>query len=386
MEISHAVFFTDRVSRDKVWIPASELMRAYHRDVNGAFKDDIELGLPLQMQHDMHRLVGWSRPLGLYVDGSMVRSIGITMTPSEEGERARLEELVERFWRLRHHEEAKPFVDELSARLRPSDVEGVRFLAMESVVAFRTGLAAELYPELFESNSGIVDKDGLADYRQLVERMEQVQPGVFHDHVRDVLLFAHRFFRKSLSHRNKLNAYFLGNFMEVATEHTDLQVRLKLDPDIIGHPTSARMLVEREYWRGPKFNDDISTIPSGVSEYKSSERSRYCHGVDRTQFWWKSPESRVQQGQETQFRTFEMEELIENESWGIGDDKFGCRYVHAEFSVDESAITHFDGAIRAYPADDYLTRIDTSIDKAGKHSEYCKLFRFDGNLTESPRV
>ncbi|MBA5603866.1 hypothetical protein H3H36_00625 [Duganella sp. FT3S] len=59
---------------------------------------------------------------------------------------------------------------------------------------------------------------------------------------------------------------------------------------------------------------------------------------------------------------------------------YGCRYAHAEFSANEDAITHFDGAIRAYPAEAYFDRIDTSIDKAGKHSDYSKLFRLDGGL------
>lgn len=58
MDISRGVFWTDQVSRDKVWIPASELMRAYHRDVRESLQTGIEVGLPLQMQHDMHRLVG----------------------------------------------------------------------------------------------------------------------------------------------------------------------------------------------------------------------------------------------------------------------------------------------------------------------------------------
>lgn len=380
MDISRGVFWTDQVSRDKVWIPASELMRAYHRDVRESLQTGIEVGLPLQMQHDMHRLIGWSKPLGLYIDGTMVRSLGQTETPTDKDEQTRLDTLVERYWKQRFSEEARPFRDELESRLAPSNLEEIQFLAMESVVAFRPGLAAELYPDLFEPENGLVDKDGLTDYRDLVRRMRQVQPGVFHDPERDVLLFAHRFFRRSLSHRNKLNAYFLECFGAVSKEHGSLRTRLKLDPDILGHPASARMMVEREYWHGPKYSDDISAIPPGVSEHKASDRNRHYHGIDRTQFWWKFPETRVLREEQAGFRTFEMEELIENESWGLGANKFGCRYAHAEFSADQAAITHFDGAIRAYPADDYFARIDTSIDKAGKHSEYSKLFRFDGEL------
>ena len=380
MDISQGVFWTDQVSRDKVWIPASELMRAYHRDVRESLQAGIEVGVPLQMQHDMHRLVGWSRPLGLYIDSTMVQSLGQTETPTDKDEKARLEAFVGRYWSHRFREEARPFQDELEARLAPSNLADIQFLTMESVVAFRPGLAAELYPDLFRPESGLVDKDGLADYRDLLRRMRQVQPGVFHDPERDVLLFAHRFFRRSLSHRNKLNAYFLECFGAVAKEHGGLRARLKLDPDIVGHPSSARMMVEREYWHGPKYSDDISAIPPGVSEHKASDRDRHFHGIDRTQFWWKFPETRGLGGEGVGFRTFEMEELVENESWGLGSNKFGCRYAHAEFSADQAAITHFDGAIRAYPADSYFARIDTSIDKAGKHSEYSKLFRFDGEL------
>lgn len=45
------------------------------------------------------------------------------------------------------------------------------------------------------------------------------------------------------------------------------------------------------------------------------------------------------------------------------------------------AISHFDGAVRAYATEAYFQRIDTSIDRAGKHSDYTKLFRFDGPLS-----
>jgi hypothetical protein len=58
----------------------------------------------------------------------------------------------------------------------------------------------------------------------------------------------------------------------------------------------------------------------------------------------------------------------------------GCRYAHAEFSADEAAITHFDGAVRAHAWEPYLERIETSIDRAGKHADYTKVFRFDGTL------
>src|ERR1700722_17539300 len=89
---------------------------------------------------------------------------------------------------------------------------------------------------------------------------------------------------------------------------------------------------------------------------------------------------RVDGGGVADYRTFEVEELIEDPSGGLGDDHFGCRYAHAEFSADEAAITHFDGAIRGYAGEAYLDRIDKSINRAGKQAAYTKVFRFDGAL------
>ncbi|KVO10526.1 hypothetical protein WL30_29265 [Burkholderia ubonensis] len=250
---------------------------------------------------------------------------------------------------------------------------------MEAYAVARSGLAAELYPELFDLTSELVDKDGLTNYRALLTRMKRLQPGVFLDPERGLVLFAHRFFRRSLSHLNKLNDYFLAGF-DMTAKESGLNPRLRLDPDLLGHAQTVLHLMEREYWHGPKFSDDVVSIPPGASEHKASERVRFFEGVDKTHFWWKKPEARDQGGTEVVYRTFEVEELIENVSGGLLDERYGCRYAHAEFSPAVSAITHFDGAIRAYPAEVYLERIEKTIDRAGKHSEYTKLFRFDGSL------
>lgn len=380
MRRSPGVFSTDQVNLDRMRIPASELMRADQNHHRECIRRSVKLGMPVHMQHDMHRLVGWSRQLGLYADSEMVRVLGLIEEPETEQEKADLQSRVATYWERYHREGAELYRDELIARVAPADLGNARFLQLEAVVAERRGIAAELYPELFTPGLGFVDRDGLADYRDLLRRMKRVQPGVFQDCDRNLLLFAHRFFRRSLSHRNKLNTYFLESFDATARENGDLRVRLRLDPDLLGHPASARNLVELEYWRGPLYNDDIATIPDGVAEHKADDRTKLYEGVDRTHVWWKAPESRRVDGQTVEYRTFEIEELIENPSGGLGENHFGCRYAHAEFSADEAVISHFDGAIRAYAWDQYLERIDTSIDRAGKHADYTKLFRFDGAL------
>jgi hypothetical protein len=357
-------------------------MRAEERHQRICLERDIAPGMPSNIAHDMHRLIGWTRPMGLYIDGRMVRVLGAIEEAETEDEKAELHARGETYWKEHHRESSEPFRKELITRLNSVDLANVEFIRLEAVAAKRIGLASALYPDLFTPDSGHVDKDGLVSYRELQKRMKQIHPGVFHDRERDLLLFAHRFYRRSLSHRNKLNEYFLQTFDAVAAENPATQVRLKLDPDLIGHPASATNLIELEYWRGPHFSDDISSIPDGVAEHKADEKSRYFEGVDRTHVWWKAPENRRREdGSNASYRTFEIEELIENPSGGLDDNCFGCRYAHAEFSFDDAVISHFDGAIRAYAGNSYLDRLDTSIDRAGKHASYTKLFRFDGKLS-----
>ncbi|WP_152647917.1 hypothetical protein [Rhodopseudomonas palustris] len=355
-------------------------MRADERHYKDCLRHGGALGLPANMQHDMDRLIGWSRPLGLYIDSEMVRVLGLIEEPQTEQEKEVLAARAQAHWGRHHREGTEEYREELIARVAPADISDAHFLRIEAAVVKRKGIASDLYPDLFDPRTGSVDKDGLVDYRELLERLDPVQPGVFHDRSRQLLLFAHRFFRRSLSHSNKLNSNFLETFDSTARGNGSLRVRLRLDPDLVGHPASARSLIELEHWRGPLYNDDIANIPKGVSEHKADERTRLYEGVDRTQIWWKAPESRMVNGLGVDYRTFEIEELVENFSTGLGEQRFGCRYAHAEFSVVEATITHFDGAIRAYEPEQYLERIDTSIERAGKRADYTKVFRFDGPL------
>jgi hypothetical protein len=356
-------------------------MRGEQKHYRKSFYRRGDVGTPSHIQHDMHRPIGWSRPLGLYIDSMMVREVGMIETPEADEEKSDLLAKIKHYWAHFHLEGTESYREDLVNRVAPANLEGSLFLLMEAAVVKRPAIAMELYPDLFIPGEGLVDKDGLVDYRTLLSRMQQIQPGVFHDSDRDLLLFAHRMFRRSYSHRNKLNHYFLQSFHSAAKNNAELCVRLMLDPDLIGHPASAQNLIELEYWHGPHYNDDIAVIPSGVAEHKADERSRFYEGIDRTHVWWKNPEQRFVEGQYKNYRTFEVEELIENPSGGLSPDHYGCRYAHAEYSFDQTAITHFDGAVRAYASEAYFRRIDTLIDRAGKHSDYTKLFRFDGLLS-----
>lgn len=125
-----------------------------------------------------------------------------------------------------------------------------------------------------------IDKDGLVDYRYLRSRYPELRPGIFHDTEKDVMLFAHPYLRRSLSRLNVLNKDLLTRLAALAESEPSLTLRLRLDPDIVGYP-DARTALELEFWRGPKFTDDIGKIPAGVTEHKASDHLKEFEGVDR---------------------------------------------------------------------------------------------------------
>lgn len=381
MNYEAGVILTDGINRKNEMLELSALIGSVEAQVSAAVGSGLANGMPVNMSHDKCRPVGWCVPMGVYIAKDMGRQLAKLMFPTTDAEKQKIAYLIREFDRNYQKKGAEPFKDELIARLQGLEIEGIEFWEGEAVAAYRDRLAADVFPDFFSTNGTYTDKDGLVDYNELLSKTTQIQPGVFHEPNRDVLVFAHRFFRRSLSHKNSLNQYVLESFHQAATACHDVAGRLRLDPDLIGHPKSARSLVELEFWRGPKFNDEIGSIPAGVTEHKSDQAGRSYSSIDKTQIWWKNSEQRqVGRPDQHEIRTFEIEELIEDPSPGLEEHHFGCRYAHAEYDLSHRSISHFDGAIRAYGGEAYLERIDRSIDRAGKQSDYTKLFRLDGSI------
>lgn len=380
MKQEFGIFGNNLVNRAGTVIPASAYMHAHEHKTLAQHRAGQLIGEPSHIQHDMHRLHAWCKIVGLLVDGHAVSVFGELLIPEETHEIEALKTVAAEYWAHHHVDGMSDYKNDLLSRLSPLDWSDLQFFRMEAYVAHCSGLASRMYPDLFTPMLKGVDKDGLTDYQMLRTRFREVQPGIFHDPSKDLLLFAHRFFRRSLSHRNKLNDYFLTSFQETVDEIGSAVVpRLRLDPDVLGHPASLLGLLELEYWHGPKFNNEIEAIDSGVAEHKANDRDRFFEGVDKTHIWWKPTETRTLHGELFKYRTFEIEELIEEPSAGLNAE-YGCRYAHSEYSLSSASISHFDGAIRAYPEEAYFDRIDKMIDRAGKHSNYTKLFRFDGDM------
>lgn len=378
MKIHSAVFVTDGVNRHNILLPLAVLTESMEGPLRNAMERDLPYGMPANLGHDLCRGIGWSEPRGLYLAKDMARQLGNIYLPETPEDRQVIRNLRRVCMGDQQSRQIEPFLGPLNALVAEHASEAARLWHMEAAAVVEAGLASSMCPEYF-SGSDHADKDGLVNFEYLLSRTCQIHPGVFHERDRGVLLFAHRYFRRSLSLRNSLNGYVLQSFTKAA-EMDGVVGRLRLDPDMIGHPGSAQSTIELEYWHGPKYDDDVVTIPSGVAEHKNDESDRKFSGIDKTQFWWKDAETRAEKGKSYEIRTFEIEELIEDESPGLADGVYGCRYAHAEYDLAARAVSHFDGAIRAYSADAYLKRIECRIDRAGKRSDYTKLFRLDGKL------
>jgi hypothetical protein len=351
LELS-AVLSSDSINRYGSRFATGEMVRS----LAGLWRT----GLPNLVMHDSHRLQGWTLPTCVSFEPGVVRLHGRCYVAENGDEMSRLDAKYQVHLAKRIDLETKAHLPTLRAQLaghlngdeKPHTCGATAFIA--------PGLARRVAPKLFVEE----DKDGLVDMTKLTTLL----PGIYK--VGDVVVFAHPYLRRSLSRWNNLNASVLER-LESMRDEPGASVRVRLDPDMVGLASSVTGTMELDYWFGPKFNDDLTTIPTGVSRHEASDRERHFFGISRTEFWWQSRD---------EIHTFEAEELRDLPTIGAGDSVFGCRYVHSMVEEKSGRVVHLDGAIRAYSEESLLKRIDESIATAGKKTDYTKLWRVDGVL------
>lgn len=225
-------------------------------------------------------------------------------------------------------------------------------------------LQKKILPKIFPSNE--TDKRALVPLSEL----KMIGPGVFE--IDGFAVFAHSFFRRSQSQLNNLNIFFLTKLYEIS-QKTGLDVKIALDPNSLGIPETYMRPIELNYWWGPKFNENLNNIPTGVTIHNSNgKRERFFSGISKTEFWWHK---------QNDIQSLECEEIRDIPSFGISkvSENFGCRYVHS--MINQSGVPfHLDGAVRVYTEEKMLSRLDVDISKAGKDTEYFKLWRVDGDI------
>ncbi|MDB6027456.1 MAG: hypothetical protein JWM68_3679 [Verrucomicrobiales bacterium] len=319
-----------------------------------------DTGMLYLVGHDQHRPIGWAAPLAVHIAPGLARLTAIIEIPETPDEEAAVTQVHIRRHSNRIEETVGPVRSELKARLQQFISGDIKESAFGCASFIQSGLARRAFPKIFEQE----DKDGLIPLRTL----KSISSGVFE--LDGLLFFAHPFLRRSLSRLNTLNTPFLSQLYGAA-ENTNLDVRIALDSDMVGLPATHHEKEELQYWFGPHFSDDVSSIPLGVTRHEASEEERFYSGISRTEFWW------YEQGGA---RTFECEELLDSPSLGVGKTKFGCRFVHSITSDDQETFRHADGAIRLYEESAMLRRLEVDLKNSGRRTEYTKLWRIDGAL------
>lgn len=328
--------------------------------LESGLEQSFDLGMPSFVSHDYHRPIGWSRGLSLFIEPGVAKVTGLYLKPENIEDSQEIMRAVKYYLTKKTAEFYEPHGKELESKLK-DHIIGTPNPHMPSCAAMvNEGLAVRCFPELF----GIIDKDGLVP----LDLLTPIAPGVFEKD--GLLIFAHPYFRRSLSRLNSLNEPFFKAVQEVKGEEA-LSIKIALDRDMVGLAKSYLDHIELEYWWGPKFDDDLSKIEVGVATHSVDDREQFFHGISKTEFWWHA---------QNDLKTLECEELRDIPSYGVGEDKFGCRYVHSIVDPDNKQPFHLDGAVRIYSEEEMISRIEMKISESGRNTHYVKLWRVDGKL------
>ena len=328
--------------------------------LESALDQSWDYGVPSCISHDRHRLIAWSKGMSLYLEPGLVRLAGLVYSPEDKKDEEELQKLFQARVRKRLQDAFEPHAEKLYGRLS-SFLSGDHYPLMPACATFvDKNLVSRTFPAIYKN----IDKNGLIPLTDL----NSIGPGVFE--IDGLLVFAHPFFRRSLSRHNSLNTPFLSRFQKEAHSYGS-DARIALDPDMVGLASSYNEYIELEYWWGPKFNNELGEIDFGVTKHVATEDLKMFHGISATEFWWHNQD---------EIKTLECEEIRDIPSFGIDKDNYGCRYVHSMLDPAKSIPNHMDGAVRLYDETAMIERLETDIAKSGRKSNYHKLWRIDGEI------
>ncbi|GAB1090377.1 MAG: hypothetical protein Sw1PiTSA_41340 [Shewanella algae] len=195
-------------------------------------------GTPMFVSHDYHRPLGWSKPLGLQIMPTQVALLGLSSFPENSSEQENINLASQAYLAARlgsvDDEEKEKLKQKLSGHLSGEEI----YLVRECISVVDENIARKALPNLFLSDEA--DKRSLVSLRDLT----QIAPGVFE--YEGLAVFAHRYFRRSLSQINNLNDNFLSKLYELK-EDEGLELKIALDPHSIGLVDSYRSPIGRQH-------------------------------------------------------------------------------------------------------------------------------------------
>ena len=327
--------------------------------VSGAH-DGCLVGIPWLVAHDHSRPLGWVYPIAVYLEPGMTRLVSVSQLPETGEDRDLLNRQFEYHYYTTYIEPNRAEREQLRELIQKHLLGKEKIASAECVAFYESDLAKRTFPKLFS----LADKDGLVSLRDL----SPIEPGVYQ--IGELVVFAHHYFRRNLGRLNNLNYPLLDLLHQIANSNDT--VKVALDPDTVGLATSYNGRgLELQYWWGPKFDNDLTSIPLGVTHHEADEIEKMMYGISATQFRW---------GTGTAQHIFEAEELRDLPSALESPDRYGCRYVHSIVDQATGAVEHLDGAVRIYSEEKMLQRLECNLDKAPRDTDYQKLWRVDGSI------
>lgn len=366
------VAMTDGLNRKNHFYPFSTVMNSYHEAWNNP--------MPMNLGHDRSKPIGYTKLTGIYLEPGKAY---VTNEACAAETKEEMEQICQ-FNRIYDHKkfctEHKDELDKLYEMLGEYKTDKITVAPIGQATAFiDKDIVIRVFPELAEQI-----KDGLIDLRLLDPVYKNndsgedafLVPGVYKRN--GYLLFAHQYFRRSLSILNTTNEEFFNVFEGMRSDLT-IELKIALDLDMIGLEGTEGLEFEYQYLRGPHFNDDVASIPEGVTCHKNEYYDNVFSNITETQFYWHPQDDE---------NSFQCEELCDRENITFDQGKtwlWGCRYVHSMINRNTGNPNHLDGAIRIYTDEQIIERLDdkTDIKKYGKDAEYKKLWRIDNDFSVS---
>ena len=330
-----------------------------------SLKEVYEKGMPMLIGHDFHRPVGWILPFGIFIEPKLSRVLANRMIAENGTEISMVQNALQNFLGSKYNERFTDYKDEFLKLVNGYLTTDYIVVAHGCVAIVDKGIAEKMCLEIFEK----ADDIGLINLKDLLTDFDYLGQGVFKNKFSSIALFAHRYFRRSQSRHNNFHFHFLDALLELKDKN-DLEIKLRLDRDMIGFAPSFNEVGELEFHYGPKYTDDINSIKLGITRYYTTDSERFYTDVSASEFYWKTD------GNE---KTFEMEELKDDPSFAE-QDWYHCRYIHSIYNKENKEFFHFDGAIRSYDMEAMLDRVGKDFLEYGRKAKYKKLFRIDGKI------
>lgn len=355
MKTLQGIHVTDEVNRYNEKITFKAMFDNYNRQWLHYF--------PVNANHDMTTPVGCGKLTGIYISPGKAYSTNIVYIGENKNEEKKV--IACGFNALYSREIAEndsnfnELVSKLGSNLKGN---GIKYFTNGCFI-YEKDLVKRAFPKLCEN----IDDSGLIDLNLL----KPILPGIYRiGKHKEFVIYAHKYFRRGFSYYNTLNEEFLKRIENLCK--ADIKIKIAIDTNCIGLASTTRLAKEYEYWWGPKFNDDLTEIPLGLTVHNNEYYNELMSPIKKTEFRWYEQGGR---------HTFECEEICGRLNLRCDESNYyGCRFIHSMVDYDKKRPVHIDGAIRAYTQDKMLIRENTTLDKTDRDAYYTKLWRIDNTI------